>query len=69
VGRPHLTPSTVALAGCCVGLGLLVAGVWFVAGVGWALIVAGIATVAVFLLLYDVDEPEQQSVKPRRVVR
>jgi hypothetical protein len=69
VGRPHLTPSTVALAGCCVGLGLLVAGVWFVAGVGWALIVAGIATVAVFLLLYDVDEPAQQSVKPRRVVR
>jgi hypothetical protein len=69
VGRPRLTPSTVALAGCCAGLGLLVAGVWFVAGVGWALIVAGVATVAVFLLLYDVDEPEQQSVKPRRVVR
>jgi hypothetical protein len=69
VGRPHLTPSTVALAGCCVGLGLLVAGVWFVAGLGWALIVAGIAVVAVFLLLYDVDQPEAQSVKPRRVVR
>jgi glucose dehydrogenase len=69
VGRPHLTPRAAAAIGCCGGLMLLVAGVWFVFGVGWALIVAGIATVAVFLLLYDVDEPEQQSVKPRRVVR
>jgi hypothetical protein len=69
VGRPHLTPRAVAATGCCGGLLLLVAGVWFVFGLGWALIVAGIATVAVFLLLYDVDEPEAQSVKPRKVVR
>ncbi len=69
MGRPHLTRAARARLGCGVGGLMAAVGVWLVAGVGWALMVAGLVIAAVALLLYDVDEPEQQSIKPRRFVR
>lgn len=53
---PKLTRAWLGyVAGCL----LIVAGVWTQFGTGFALIVAGAATTASFLLLTDVDDDSQ----------
>lgn len=56
MGRLRLTRRRRALAGYALGCGLLVAGVWVILGLGFALIVAGIIAAASSLVLADVDE-------------
>jgi hypothetical protein len=47
-----------ARAGVALGCALMVAGVLLLAGLGWALIAAGLVLAVSCLVLVDIDEPE-----------
>lgn len=56
--RRHISRVTRAHLGYFAGVLTLAAGFGLALGVGWGLAAAGLATVAKFVWLYDVDEPE-----------
>lgn len=59
MGDARLSRVTRARLGFFVGVLLVAAGLCLTIGVGWALVAAGLGTVAAFVWLYDVSEPEQ----------
>jgi hypothetical protein len=59
VGDARLSRVTRARMGFFVGVLLVAAGLVLTLGLGWALVAAGLGTVAAFVWLYDVSEPEK----------
>lgn len=56
-----------ARLGYFLGVLLVAAGLYLAVGMGWALIVAGAATAAAFVWLYDVAEPPKEAPMRHRV--
>lgn len=72
LGRLRMSRRRRAAIGLTVGVLLIAFGVFLVFGVGWAAIALGVAVTAIFLAVYDVDEPEQaalESTLPRLAPR
>ena len=63
VRRVKVSRRKRAELGTGAGLVLVAAGVYLVLGLGWALIVVGAAILALFLTVYDVDEPERRALE------
>lgn len=66
MGRLRLSRTLRAFTGCLLGIVVAFIGLVLVAGIGWALVVAGAATAAAFALLYDVDDVARAEAVRRR---
>lgn len=60
MGRLRLSKVARARAGYFAGALIIGAGVWLIAGAGWALVALGVLVVAYFIVLYDLDEKEKR---------
>lgn len=61
MGAQHMRRVVLAVLGVVVGLAAVVAGVYLVAGIGVALIVAGAPTVAACLFLVPTDSTDERT--------
>ena len=59
MGRIRLSRVIRARLGYFLGALVIAAGMFYMAGIGAALVVLGVAIIAAFVWLYDVDEPEK----------
>lgn len=58
MGNVRLNRVIRARLGYFLGALVIAAGVYFISGLGWSLVAFGVATMAAFVWLYDVDEPQ-----------
>lgn len=56
--RSRLSRVMRARLGYFAGVVIVAVGVFLAAGLGWALVVAGLAVMAAFVWLYDVSDPD-----------